>query len=118
MNYKSRAVRRLRNAAVILGTSGALVVGAAGIAQASQVSTLSPGQSRSFSTWFWGRTEVCFQNVSSQVDAYYWSSGWSTGGGVLAPGAESCITRSFVGLLLNVQDWGQGPLQVTFPIGP
>lgn len=80
-------VRRLRNAAAIIGASGALIVGAAGIAQASQGSTLTAGQTRSFSTWFFGRTQVCFQNNSSQTDAYYWVSGPSTGGGVLAAGA-------------------------------
>ena len=58
MKDNIRMGRRLRNAAVIIGLSGALVGGVAGIAEASQGSTLNPGQNHSFSTWFFGRTQV------------------------------------------------------------
>jgi hypothetical protein len=118
---KGRGRRRLRNAAVVLGLSGALVGGVAGVAQASQVATLSPNQTQSFSTWFWGRTEVCFQNVSPQYDAsYYWHSGPSaSGGGGLTPGQQSCLVLSFVGFNINVSNLSaRAPIQVTFPIGP
>jgi hypothetical protein len=116
----SSIARRLRNGAVVLGISGALVGGAAGIAQASQGSTISPGAQQSFSTWFFGRTEVCFQNVSSQYDAsYYWNSGPSSGGGGLTPGQQACLVRSFVGLNINVSNLSaRAPIAVTFPIGP
>jgi hypothetical protein len=117
---KGRGRRRLRNAAIILGLSGTLVGGAAGIAQASQAATLSPGQEQGFSTWFFGRTEVCFQNVSPTYDgSYYWSSGPTTGGGGLTPGQQACVVRSFVGININVTNLSaRAPIQVTFPIGP
>lgn len=117
---KGRGRRRLRNAAIILGLSGTLVGGAAGIAQASQGSTIAPNAQQSFSTWFFGRTEVCFQNVSPTYDAsYYWNSGPSSGGGGLVPGQQSCLVRSFVGLNITVSNLSaRAPIAVTFPIGP
>ena len=80
-------MKNIRKGAVVIGLSGALLGGVAAAAQASQVSTISQGQSHSFSTWFFGRTEVCFQDVSPQYDAaYYWVSATTNGAGGLTPG--------------------------------
>lgn len=113
--------RLLRNSAVVVGLSGALLGGVATAAQASQVSTIGQGQSHSFSTWFFGRTEVCFQDASSQYDAaYYWVSATTSGAGELTPGSTSCVTRSFVGFNITVKNESAqaASLYVTFPIGP
>jgi hypothetical protein len=120
MKNSSRMVHRLRNAAVIIGLSGALVGGVAGVAEASQGATLGPGQSQSFSTWFFGRTEVCFQDVSQHDASYYWISATTHGGGGLTPNSPPvCMARSFVGLGLWVSNnSAQGTIQVTFPLRP
>jgi hypothetical protein len=115
--------RLLRNVAVTIGLSGALLGGVTAAAQASQVATISPGQSQSFSTWFFGRTEVCFQDLSSQNPAsYYWVSATSSGAGEVTPGSTSCVTRSFVGFNITVTNETAAALpasiSVTFPIGP
>jgi hypothetical protein len=113
--------RLLRYVAVVIGLSGALLGGVSAAAQASQVSTISQGQSHSFSTWFFGRTEVCFQDVSAQYDAtYYWTSATTSGAGELTPGATSCVTRSFVGFNITVKNESAqaASIYVTFPIGP
>jgi len=113
----------LRNAAVAVGLSGAMLGGIAAAAQASQVSTISPGQHQSFSTWFFGRTEVCFQDLSAANPAsYYWTSATSSGAGEVTPGGTSCVTRSFVGFNITVTNETASALPasiaVTFPIGP
>ena len=113
--------RLLRYVAVVIGLSGALLGGISAAAQASQVSTISQGQSHSFSTWFFGRTEVCFQDVSTKYDAaYYWVSATTSGAGELTPGATSCVTRSFVGFNITVTNESAqaASIYVTFPIGP
>jgi hypothetical protein len=113
--------RLLRNVAVVIGLSGAMLGGVAAAAQASQVSTIGQNQSQSFSTWFFGRTEVCFQDASSVNDAaYYWVSATTSGAGELTPGSTSCVTRSFVGFNIKVtNDSAQAAsIHVTFPIGP
>lgn len=120
---------RVRNAAVVAGMSGALVTGVAGIAQAAQPATLDSNQSHSYSTWFFGRTKVCFTNDDPTYDAAYtWSSGPSSGGGGLVPEADagersgvpqSCTTLSFVGLPITVHNVSpRASIDVTFPIGP
>ena len=110
--------RLLRNVAVVVGLGGALLGGIAGVAQASQV--LNQNQSHSFSTRFWGRTEVCFTDVSPQYDAsYLWVSATTVGGGGLMPNSTSCVARSFLGFDIKVTNVSAGPAQidVTFPIG-
>lgn len=97
------------------------VVGAgAGVAQASQVRYLGPAQGYNFNTWFWGRTQVCVQNVDATNDgSYYWVSSTSYGAGGLVPGQQSCMVRSFVGFQIHVNNTSaRATLRVTFPIGP
>lgn len=114
--------RLLRNVAVVIGLSGALLGGVAAAAQASQVSTISAGQSQSFSTWFFGRTEVCFQDVSQNSATYYWVSASSSGAGEVTAGSTACVTRSFVGFDITVENktvaTAPASIYVTFPIGP
>jgi hypothetical protein len=108
-----------RKAAMVTGMTGMLVAGVAGVAQAAQSSTLSPGQSRVYSTYFFGRTEACFRNVSTTDASYAWSSATTNGGGGLVPGASVCTTRSFVGIGLRVTNLSaHASIAVTFPIGP
>jgi len=110
--------RLLRNVVVVMGLSGALLGAVAGIAQASQV--LNQDQSHSFSTRFWGRTEVCFTDVSPQYGAsYLWVSATSVGAGGLTPNSTSCVARSFLGIDIKVTNVSAEPAQidVTFPIG-
>ena len=123
----------MRNAATIIGVSGALIAGGTGIAQASQGATLDQGprplaqgatlgdgQIATFNTWFFGRTYVCFRNVSSEdatVDS--WSGPWYWETDDVPAGAEKCpINRAFVGLPLTVLNTGEGTIQVEFKAGP
>lgn len=112
--------RLVKKAALVAAASAALTCGAVGVAQAAQLGYVGPGQSHSYSTWFWGRTQVCFKNIDATNDAsYYWTSATSAGGGGLTPGAETCMTRSFVGFPINVANLSaRATIQVRFPIGP
>jgi hypothetical protein len=126
MNTQSLTAARARPSlvkkiAVIAVASAGLSLVGAGVAEAAaQSGTLGPGQSHSYSTWFFGRTQVCFKNVDPTYDAsYYWTSGPTSSGGGLTPGAEACTTRSFVGLPINVHNLSaRANIQVRFPIGP
>lgn len=111
---------RIRRALVVAGLAAGLLAGGAGVAAASQSGTVSPNQTKSFSTWFWGRTEVCVKNLDSTYDASYtWQSLSTNGQGGLVPNQQNCFTRSFVGGTLRVSDVSpRASIQVTFPIGP
>ena len=119
---ESRPSRRLRKVAVAAALGGTVATaGFATAAQASQAGVQAPGQTSSYATWFWGRTQVCFKDLGylGQPVAYNWSSSTSFGSGYLAPGQENCnLVRSFVGFRISVSDIGGDYLQVRFPIGP
>lgn len=115
---KGKRIRRVAGAAT-LGV--ALMAAGTAAAEAAQTGVQGPGTTASYATYFWGRTEVCFQNVSGSGGkdvAYNWWSSTSNGSGYLTPGQASCMTRSFVGFRIGVYNIGGGTLQVTFPIGP
>ena len=118
MNTRIRhwLARILLPLALTAGVAGA----GAGVAQASQVRNLIPNQGYHFNTWFWGRTQVCVQNVDATNDgSYYWVSSTSSGAGGLVPGQQSCMVRSFAGFQIYVQNISaRATLRVTFPIGP
>lgn len=109
---------RTRRAVVATTLGVALLAGGAATAEAAQVGTQGPGTTASYATWFWGRTQVCFQDVGSKDVAYNWWSSTSNGSGYLTPGQQTCMTRSFAGWRLGVYNIGGGTLKVTFPIGP
>jgi hypothetical protein len=100
----------------------ASVLGAGtGVAQAAtQQRNLGPNQGYNFNTYFWGRTQVCVQNVDPTNDgSYYWISSTSYGSGGLVPGQTSCMARSFAGFQIYVKNTSpRATLKVTFPIGP
>ena len=133
---------RLRRTLATLGISAALVGGLAGaaeaaqggaaaqaanhhtystvahVAKAAQGGDLGPGQSATYSTWFFGRTHVSVQNNSSAGDAFLWSSSTSHGGGWVAPGTTYTLIRSFVGFPVTITNIGPETLHVSFPGGP
>lgn len=117
MNVKS-TTRATRRAAAVLALTGAVAVGTATAAQAAQAGTVTQNQTRSFSTWFFGRTEVCVKDTGANGTSFNWVSGPSSGSIWLNPGQEYCLTRSFVGLPIYITDVGPSPLYVRFPIGP
>ena len=100
------------------------VVGAgAGVAQASQyqIRDLAPNQGYNFNTYFWGRTQVCVQDLDGTNDgSYYWVSSTSYGAGSVVPGQPpTCMVKSFVGFQIYVKNISaHATLRVTFPIGP
>lgn len=109
-----------RKAAATAGVAAVLTLMGTGVAQAAQSADLGPNQGRSFATWFWGRTTVCVQNQATNRGASFnWTSGTSYGYRALAPGEEYCLTRSFAGVRVYVQNttW-DASLGVRFPIGP
>jgi hypothetical protein len=86
---------------------------------ANQSGNIGSGASRTFKTWFWGRTEVCVKNLGPGDGPFYWISGPSGAPGEAAPGQTTCFTRSFVGIPITIyNEGGTDTLQVTFPIGP
>lgn len=111
---------RIRRALIVAGLAAGLLAGGAGVAAASQSGTVSPNQTKSFSTWFWGKTQVCVKNLDQANDASYtWQSLSTNGSGGLVPNQQNCFTRSFVGGTIRVTDVSpRASLQVTFPIGP
>ena len=116
---------RARRLLTIASLSAALMAAAAGTASASTQATglhLSPNESGSLPTWFFGRTEVCFANpepAGGPDVSYNWWSSTTTGHGSLRPGEQSCMSRSFVGFRIGIQDISlTAHLDVWEPIGP
>ena len=97
----------------------AALAGTAATAQAAQSDTVYQNQTKTFATWFWGRTVVCFTNVGGTDTSIFWQSA-STGVPLFLPkgSAPNCTSRSFVGFRIAVTDVGPSPVQVTFPYGP
>ena len=115
------AGRRARRAAATAGLTAALLASGTSLAQAAgQDAALGANEGRAFHTWFWGRTQVCVQNLDPTFDASYsWVSSTSSGGGGLTPGEERCMTRSFAGFDIYVSNLSpRATIQVRFPIGP
>jgi hypothetical protein len=135
---------RNRRALATLSMSAALVGGIAGVAEAApggatapagnhhtystvarvanaaQDGNIGPNVSATYSTWFFGRTQVCVQNISPTYDgSYHWSSSVSSGSRSLIPGDEYCSVRSYVGFPLTIENTSaRATLHVRFPIGP
>lgn len=118
---KNARRRKLRNAAMVVGTTGALVVGGSGVAQAQDSVVLEAGQSATFSTWFWGKTQLCFTNLNANNTAgVRYSSGFSMWDVSVAPRTQKCVVHSFVGLPVRVLNlsYNGAAIEVSLPIGP
>jgi hypothetical protein len=99
--------------------SAAALGGTAAAAQASQSDVVYPNQTKSFATWFWGHTVVCFSNVGGSDTSIYWESATTHAPLYLPKGSPpNCMSRAFVGFRLAVTDVGPSPVQVSFPYGP
>jgi hypothetical protein len=116
---------RARRMLAIASVTAALMAATAGTALASSQATglhLSPGESGSLPTWFFGRTQVCFGNpepVGGPDVSYIWWSSTSNGSGSLPPGGQFCMARSFAGFRIGIQDISlNAKLDVWEPIGP
>lgn len=118
--HKINSGRRIHRIAATAGVVAAIAVAGTGVAEAAQTGTLGPNQGASYATWFFGRTEVCVKNLSStQGGSFNWVSSTSSGYRALAPSEEYCMTRSFAGFRIFIQNttWNS-TLTVRFPIGP
>ena len=127
-----RARQRIRRGAVALGVSTILAGLSAGAAAASsqdailqpaassQDATLQPGGGKSFRTWFFGRTVICFTNLGPEVASYEWISSTTFSSRSLSPYQEYCISRAFVGFDIYVTNTSvtSSPIHVSFPYGP
>jgi hypothetical protein len=120
-NRRPGGRQRIRRGVIALGLSGILIGASAGAAAASsQDATLNPGDGKTFKTWFWGRTPICYTNLGSEYASYEWISSTSFGSGSLAPGDQRCTARSYVGFEIYVQNTSasSSPVHVSFPHGP
>lgn len=126
MKDRGRTVRRLRNAAAIIGVAGALIAGGVGTARADQGATLDPGYSATFSTWLLGGTELCFQAVAPpgtdpfKGANFTWNSGPSSYSGTVYAGATQpyCPSWAFLGFPVTVTNNGPLTLKVWEHNGP
>ena len=121
----SRA-RRLAIATAAL--AGAAVIQVVGVSPASATSydPIYSSQEKIYSTWFFGRTTICVNNPTSNSWWVTMNSGptfwWYD---YVYPHTDRCVTRSFVGLGVDVHVHDQNDkapvgdhLYIYRPIGP
>lgn len=92
-------------------TIGVGVVSLAPPVASAADANLTPGQSANFPTWFWGRTTICAHNLASvhaaNVEFSAFGSPFEAWG--LTPGQLLCVTRSWVGFAVNVENISSQP---------
>ncbi len=120
---------RLRRLAIATAAvAGAAVIQVVGVSPASATSydPIYSSQEKTYSTWFLGRTTICVDNPTSNS---WWvtmfSGPYFSWYDYVAPHTDRCVTRSFVGLGVDVYVHDQNDtapvgdhLYVHRPIGP
>lgn len=116
---KQRSRRRHARIAVAIAAPAALtaglLAGTASSASAVVTAQLNPGQVYVYPTWGWGGlTKLCVYNYSSAPANVRINVPTGAGENVqTGPYGSKCITRSWWGAPLLVQNWGAGAVRVT-----
>lgn len=114
---RARTSRVAKIAGGVVGTAlagTALVAGSATPASAAGPYYLKPWYTQTFPTWFGSNTTFCVQNPYWTVDARVRVNVW-TGAGenvTAGPGATNCISRSWWGASITVQNVGAATVKV------